>query len=139
MSLFRRDTGPPEIDRSAPQIPTAGPAGSHVAPGARIEGMIGGNADLAVDGEIEGQIAIEGRATIGPNGRITGPVRARSVRLAGRILGDVAATERVEVVATGHLEGNISAPRVVIAEGAYFKGRVEMAAGPRAGARERKS
>jgi len=48
------------------------------------------------------------------------------VRISGRVTGNVAATDRVEVAASGILEGDIAAPRIVIAEGAFFKGRVEM-------------
>ena len=52
------------------------------------------------------------------------------VRVSGRVTGNVAASDRVEVAASGILEGDIAAPRVVIAEGAFFKGRVEMRGNP---------
>ena len=55
-----------------------------------------------------------------------GPVSAPVVRISGRVTGNVAASDRVEVAASGILEGDIAAPRIVIAEGAFFKGRVEM-------------
>jgi|CXWL01.1.fsa_nt_gi cytoskeletal protein CcmA (bactofilin family) len=151
MSLFRRDAGSPVNDRSAPRPPESGAeaassAAGHVAAGSRVEGTITGGADWVIDGELAGGMAIDGRVTVGSAGRVAGSVRARSIRLAGHVEGDLTAVERVEVVATGHLTGNISAPRVIIAEGAYFKGSVQMAGGdraagpaPKAGAKERKS
>lgn len=142
MSLFRRDSSlsatehpPARTSEGASAVPRTT---SHLASGTRVDGNLGGSADLVVDGELVGDIAIEGRVMIGGSGRVTGAVRARSIRLAGRIEGHVVAVERVEVVATGHLEGDISAPRVIIAEGAFFKGSVEMSANPRP-AKERKS
>ena len=54
------------------------------------------------------------------------PRLAPVVRIGGRVIGDVTASDRVEVSPSGSLEGNISAPRIVIAEGAFFKGIVDM-------------
>lgn len=151
MSLFRRESGSPVNDQSAPRPPesgaeTASSAAGHVAAGSRVEGTVTGSADWVIDGELAGGVAIEGRISVGSSGRIVGSVRARSIRLAGHVEGDLTAVERVEVVATGHLTGNISAPRVIIGEGAYFKGSVQMAggdrtagSGPKAGAKERKT
>ena len=66
---------------------------------------------------------------MGPEGVVTGPIEAPVVRIGGRVIGDVAASDRVEVSPSGSLEGDITAPRVVIAEGAFFKGKVAMRSG----------
>lgn len=145
MSLFRRDGSPelpPRPERSGAEGPAASAlgVGGHLALGSRVEGAITGSADWLVDGELVGSLQLEGRATIGSSGKVLGTVAARTVRIAGRVEGDVVATERVEVVASGHLEGNITAKRVIIAEGAFFKGSVAMAAPePKSSAKERKS
>lgn len=143
MSLFRRDEPPsdssPKTERATPDLGATAGAAGHVAAGSRIEGTLTGTADWAVDGELAGAIRISGKVTIGPGGQVEGTLEARAIRIAGRVVGDVVATERVEVVAQGHLEGNISARRIVIAEGAFFKGRVAMAEPPpKSGAKERK-
>ncbi|MEA2690842.1 MAG: hypothetical protein QOJ16_229, partial [Acidobacteriota bacterium] len=63
---------------------------------------------------------------IGAEGVVRGPVSGRVVKVAGRVTGNVRGSDRVEVGPAATLEGDISAPRVVIAEGAFFKGKVEM-------------
>jgi cytoskeletal protein CcmA (bactofilin family) len=123
MSIFRRET------------PSASPAGSGgpseprrtlVAPGTRLRGEVGGTTEVLVEGEVVGEVRVDAPVIVGADGVIEGPVTAPVVRVGGRVIGDVQASDRVEVLATGSVEGNISAPRVVISEGAFFKGRVEM-------------
>jgi cytoskeletal protein CcmA (bactofilin family) len=81
---------------------------------------------LLVDGEVIGEIAVAAIVVVGAGGRVQGPITARVVRVAGKVTGDLRGSERVEISATANLEGDIAAPRVTIAEGAFFKGRVEM-------------
>jgi cytoskeletal protein CcmA (bactofilin family) len=142
MSLFRRDDSPePPLrpERSTAEGSAVG-TGGHLAAGSRVDGAITGSADWWVDGELVGSLQLEGRVTIGTSGKVLGTVTARTIRIAGRVEGDVVAAEKVEVVASGHLEGNITTKRVIIAEGAFFKGSVAMAAPePKSSAKERKS
>ena len=136
MSIFsRRDSiAPPSAAAggSAETASTVAPASAqrrrvtHIAPGSRIQGQITGPTELLVEGEVEGEIRVEAAVMIGSEGVVQGPIRAQAVRVSGRVVGSVQATERVEIGPTGSLEGDIAAPRVVIAEGAFFKGRVEM-------------
>ena len=81
---------------------------------------------MLVEGEIEGEVRVDATVTVGAEGVVTGPVAAPVVRIGGRVIGDVMASDRVEVSPSGSLEGNISAPRIIIAEGAFFKGIVDM-------------
>ena len=81
---------------------------------------------MLVEGEIEGEVRVDATVTVGAEGVVTGPVAAPVVRIGGRVIGDVTASDRVEVSPSGSLEGNISAPRIIIAEGAFFKGIVDM-------------
>jgi cytoskeletal protein CcmA (bactofilin family) len=99
---------------------------THVAPGTRLRGEVTGSTELLIDGEIEGEVRLGATMTVGTEGSVVGPVTAPVVRIAGRVTGDVMASDRVEVAPTGSLEGDVSAPRIVISEGAFFKGRVEM-------------
>jgi cytoskeletal protein CcmA (bactofilin family) len=99
---------------------------THIAPGTRVVGQLTGPTELLIEGEVEGEIRVDAAVMIGADGVVKGPVSANVVRVGGRVEGNVQATERVEVAPSGTLEGDITAPRVVIAEGAFFKGRVEM-------------
>jgi cytoskeletal protein CcmA (bactofilin family) len=91
-----------------------------------VQGLLSGPTELLIEGEVEGEIRVDASVMIGADGVVKGPVSANNVRVGGRVEGNVQAVERVEVAPSGSLEGDIAAPRVVIAEGAFFKGRVEM-------------
>ncbi len=99
---------------------------SSIAEGLKIKGEVQGSEDLRVDGEVEGRINLPGAVVIlGPKGRVTGDVQAREVVLEGACRGNVTARERVRIAATGKLEGDVAAERLVIEEGAQVSGRVE--------------
>jgi cytoskeletal protein CcmA (bactofilin family) len=102
---------------------------THIAPGTRVEGVLSGATELLIDGEVVGEVRVQAPVVIGTDGVVQGPISANTVRVGGRVAGNIQATERVEVSPSGSLEGDIAAPRVVIAEGAFFKGRVEMQSG----------
>lgn len=97
-----------------------------VAAGSKIVGVIGGTAEILVEGEVEGDIELERNVVVGRSGKVTGNIVARSARIAGQLIGNVSGHERVELVASASLEGDVAAPRVVIAEGAFFKGNIQM-------------
>jgi cytoskeletal protein CcmA (bactofilin family) len=99
---------------------------THIAPGTRIKGEVNGSTELLVEGEVEGEIRVDAPVIVGGEGVVQGPITAHVVRVGGRVFGNVFATERVEVAPSGTLEGDIQSPRITIAEGAFFKGRVEM-------------
>jgi cytoskeletal protein CcmA (bactofilin family) len=91
-----------------------------------FKGEITGSEPVVVDGLVEGTIRITGPLRIGPGGTVKATVSAQSVVIAGELVGDCHATERVEIEAAGRLTGNIRAPRVVIVEGATFRGNSDM-------------
>ncbi len=91
-----------------------------------IKGEITGDEDIVVEGTIEGQIRIGRDLRVGPGGVVKASVHAQSIVVSGELQGDCEATQRVELQATGKLTGNIRAPRVVIAEGATFRGNSDM-------------
>jgi cytoskeletal protein CcmA (bactofilin family) len=130
MAMFRRepDSKPQQGPASTPAQADrrAGPA--WIAPGCHVVGTIGGAADVQVDGEVEGDLELETMVTVGAGGTVRGGIAARVVRIGGKVIGNVRGSERVEVLPSGQLEGDVAAPRVVIAEGAFFKGKVEMTA-----------
>jgi cytoskeletal protein CcmA (bactofilin family) len=91
-----------------------------------FKGEISGDEDILVEGTVEGQINVTKDLRVGPGGLVKAKIQAQSVVVSGEIVGDCHATHRVEIQASGKLLGNIRAPRVVIAEGASFKGNSDM-------------
>ena len=97
-----------------------------IGPKTRIKGEITGDENVVVEGNVEGTIKITRDLTVGPGGTVKATVTAQSVVVAGELLGDCHATQRVQIEATGRMTGNIRAPRVVIVEGATFRGNSDM-------------
>ena len=94
-----------------------------------IKGELNGSEDLTIEGHVEGKIELrEHVLTIGPNGKIKAELYAKSVVVLGEVHGNVTASEKVDIRENGSVEGDITAPRVAIAEGAHFRGSVDMAA-----------
>jgi len=93
----------------------------------QIKGELTGNEDLTIDGTVEGNIQLKDNSlTIGPNGNIKADINAKKVTIIGEVQGNVTAEETVEIRESGKLRGNITTPRLIIADGAFFKGSVEM-------------
>jgi cytoskeletal protein CcmA (bactofilin family) len=93
-----------------------------------VKGELTGNEDLTVEGQVDGKIALDGhRVTVAESGRVAAEIQATSVVVAGEVKGNITASERVELAATGSMQGDIRAPRVALADGAHFKGSVDMA------------
>ena len=98
-----------------------------------IKGELSGSEDLTIEGQVDGKIELRQNVlTIGPNGKIKAQVFAKSVVILGEVTGNVTASEKVDIRDNGSVDGDIAAPRVAIAEGAHFRGSVDM---QRAGAK----
>jgi len=92
-----------------------------------IKGELSGAEDLYVDGEVEGSIELRTHSlTVGPNGRIHANIAARGVVVFGKVDGNVHGTERVELKKTAMLHGDISTQRIVIEDGAFLKGGIDI-------------
>ena len=92
-----------------------------------IKGELNGSEDLTIEGHVEGKIELRQNVlTIGPNGKIKAQVFAKSVIILGEVTGNVTATEKVDLRDNGSVDGDIAAPRVAIAEGAHFRGSIDM-------------
>ncbi len=93
----------------------------------RINGQISSKEDLYVDGDVEGTLeAPEHKVTIGPNGTVHATVKAREVVALGSIQGNVEAADRIEIRKDAKLVGDIRTARIVIEDGAYFKGSIDI-------------
>ena len=92
-----------------------------------IKGELNGSEDLTIEGQVEGTIQLRDHVlTIGPNGKIKAQVFAKSVIVLGEVTGNVTASEKVDIRDKGSVDGDIISPRVAIAEGAHFRGSVDM-------------
>jgi cytoskeletal protein CcmA (bactofilin family) len=92
-----------------------------------IKGELAGSEDLTIEGHVEGKIELKDHVlTIGPNGKIRAQVFAKSVIVLGEVNGNVTASEKVDIRDGGSVDGDIISPRVAIAEGAHFRGSVDM-------------
>jgi cytoskeletal protein CcmA (bactofilin family) len=92
-----------------------------------IKGELNGSEDLTIEGQVEGTIQLRDHIlTIGSNGRIKAQVFAKAVIVLGEVNGNVTATDKVDIRDNGSVDGDIVAPRVAIAEGAHFRGSVDM-------------
>jgi cytoskeletal protein CcmA (bactofilin family) len=92
-----------------------------------IKGELSGSEDLTIEGQVEGKIELKQNIlTIGPNGKIKAQILAKAVVVQGEVTGNVTATERVDIRDNGSVDGDLSAPRVAIADGAHFRGSIDM-------------
>jgi len=99
----------------------------HIGKSVIIKGELAGSEDLTIEGHVEGKIELKDHVlTIGPNGRIKAQVFAKAVIVVGEVNGNVTATEKVDIRDGGSVDGDIISPRVAIAEGAHFRGSVDM-------------
>jgi cytoskeletal protein CcmA (bactofilin family) len=94
--------------------------------GVVIEGRITSAQDLRIDGKVEGTIEVgDHGVVIGQSAEITADLAARSILISGSVVGDITAAQRVELKAGASVEGDITAPRLVIADGAIVNGTID--------------
>ena len=125
MALFSKDPAPSA--RTDVRVGNVVPAGgTFVGPNITVEGTITGSEPISIEGTIRGRIDLQSDLRIGTKARIEANVHARNVTVEGKLTGDISADERVELVASATVDGNIKAPKIVVAEGAKFRGSVDM-------------
>lgn len=143
MALFGRESEAPQPHSSTPQSQPAprresaserAPASrahnpgepTRLGAGARFEGRVTGDTDVTVEGTLDGEIRLRRDVTVAQGGIVKGSIEARRVRIAGTVEGNVKGQDVVEILPSGRLIGDVVAPSMVIADGAFFKGSVEM-------------
>ena len=100
---------------------------AHIGKSVVIKGELSGSEDLFLDGEVEGSIELrEQSLTVGPNGRIRANINAKEVVIHGKVDGNISSTERVELRKSAVLVGDIVTQRIIIEDGAYFKGGIDI-------------
>jgi cytoskeletal protein CcmA (bactofilin family) len=91
-----------------------------------IEGDISGNDALVIEGIVRGTVNVKGAVTITQDGHVEASIDSQSIEIAGTVEGNVTATDKIDIKAGGRLVGDVKAPRVLIADGAAFKGNINM-------------
>ena len=92
----------------------------------RLLGEIHSDEELYFDGEIEGTLEVSERLTVGPNGKVKANVKAKDLVVKGSIQGDVEAVDRIVIMNGGSVVGNIKTAGIVIDDGAFFKGGIDI-------------
>jgi cytoskeletal protein CcmA (bactofilin family) len=128
MSLFSsKDPAPPAPRPQARADAQPAPAGgTFIGSQITIEGTVTGTEPMMVEGTVRGKINLSADLRIGTHARVEATVHAKNVTVEGKLNGDVSADDRVELVTTATVDGNIKAPKIIVAEGARFRGSVDM-------------
>jgi cytoskeletal protein CcmA (bactofilin family) len=130
-------SAPANVSRDSSAMSTA-PSSSHYSPDVRgpaiigksvmIKGQIYSREDLTIDGEVDGSVELqEHRLTVGPHGKLQAGVKAREIVVLGTIHGNVEASDKIDIRKDAKLVGDIKTARIVIEDGAYFKGSIDIA------------
>lgn len=140
-----------EVNRSAPNVPVAGgakPTSSiatsvghlpgiesrvprnnvvHIGKSVVIKGEINGSEDLMIEGKVDGKISLpQNTLTVGVNGQLNAEISAKVVVVLGEIKGNVSASEKVDIRDHGTVNGDIKTKKLAIADGAHFRGSIDM-------------
>ncbi len=98
-----------------------------ISKGIVFMGEIKGTEALYIDGKVEGSINLPGnRVTVGRNGQVAASISSRELVILGKVRGNVSASDRVDIRAEGALTGDITAARISIEDGAFFKGGIDI-------------
>lgn len=97
-----------------------------IGEGIRINGRLSGTGPVDVEGQIQGNVALDGDLVVLEPGSVYAEVEAHSLEVQGRLEGEVVVNDLISLQAGCHVVGNLKARRIVIAEGAKFKGNIEM-------------
>jgi cytoskeletal protein CcmA (bactofilin family) len=129
-----RPATPPTQSFDAGQRPASAPA-SNASTGEQatigkslvIKGEVTGSESLYIDGKVEGAISLPGnRVTVGRNGQVAANITAREIVVLGKVRGNVTASDRVDIRSEGSLTGDVTAQRISIEDGAFFKGGIDI-------------
>lgn len=92
-----------------------------------IKGELSASEDLTIEGQVEGKVELKNNTlTIGANGKIKASVFAKAVIVQGEVTGNIHASEKIDIRDAGSVDGDLASPRVAIADGAHFRGSIDM-------------
>ncbi len=97
-----------------------------IGSGIQVRGNLSGSGDLVIEGRIEGHVALQDHMTVELSGTVVADVEVQNLTINGKMSGNVDASDRVKIATSAIVTGDIRAPRVVIEDGARFRGSIEM-------------
>ncbi|MDX2417914.1 MAG: polymer-forming cytoskeletal protein [Xanthomonadales bacterium] len=98
-----------------------------IGPGIHINGDISGDESLIIEGRVDGKVRLDlHQVEVGQSGRVSADITAKVIKIAGEVRGDVTGSEKVIILRSGNVRGNIVAPRMTLEDGAIFKGSIDM-------------
>ncbi|MGH9574224.1 MAG: polymer-forming cytoskeletal protein [Candidatus Acidiferrales bacterium] len=116
------------VTAAAVSAPLPANVDSRIGSGLKIRGEITGSSDMYIDGDVQGKVHVgSGRLTVGPSGRVQADLEAREIIVNGNVLGNLKASDRVQLGSTGTVQGSVVTPRIGIDDGARLRGNVETA------------
>lgn len=114
------------LDSTYPATTASGNT-ARLGPSLHIKGEITGNEDLHLDGSVEGLVHLDDKKlTVGSSARVTADIMAREVVVYGNVKGNLRARDRIEIKKDGSVVGDLTTARIMIEDGAYFKGSIEI-------------
>ncbi len=119
----------PMVSSEAPKPPVARSGHATIGPSIVIRGEVSGNEDLLIQGQVDGSVALDLHAvTVGGGGRVKADITGRIITIEGNVEGDLRAKEQIILRGSATVQGDLKAPRVVLEDGASFRGLVDMGA-----------
>jgi cytoskeletal protein CcmA (bactofilin family) len=116
--------------QASASLPVSPSGSASISQGIRIKGEVTGSEDLFVDGHVEGKVNLSnGSLTVGPNGEVKADIFAREVIVRGRVDGKIVGREKIQLLSTGNVAGDLQTERLTIEDGAVLRGRVEIETG----------
>lgn len=112
--------------QATPVRAPAGGVGAYLDSGAKVSGKLSFEGPVRIDGQVDGEINARDSLTVGESAVVTAQIRAASIVLAGKVSGDISATNRIEIRPSAKVVGNLTAPVLVVHEGATFEGHCSM-------------
>ena len=119
----------PQQDSISPSAsaPLSSGKSAVIGPGIHINGDISGDENLIVEGRVDGKILLDShQVEVGQSGCVNADIKAKVIKIAGEVRGDISGMEKVIISRSGNVHGNIVAPRVTLEDGAIFKGSIDM-------------
>jgi len=118
---------PPVATPPRPSVSSSVKAPARIGPTLFFKGDLQGEEDLVIEGRIEGKITIkQGNVTVGEKGRVEADIEAASIQVAGLVKGNLMGADRVVLLESGRVEGNITARSVSLENGCHFRGSIDM-------------
>src|ERR1700683_2994920 len=114
-------------DAMRPLTATSDRSSARLGSSLHVKGEISGSEDLLIDGSVEGLIQLDERKlTVGATAKVTADIIAREVVVYGTVKGNLRAKDRIEIKKDGSVNGDLTTSRIMIEDGAYFKGSIEI-------------